>query len=190
MFKIDSNLFTFPFDKQVVGLKFAPNNFANKPFYIEPTAHFALSKEDFGVWKVTDIFPSYSTVYINTRISHDEVNNTSPNIVSFPVVSIKILIERHKGWLTVTKFILPTLLIFVLALSAFFFLKSQHLDSKVDILINCLLGFISVYFIFSLLANIEELIVMDYVYFFFILSGVVMIVLTVLKIRRECKNNC
>lgn len=62
-------------------------------------------------------------------------------------------------------------------------IKDENFETKINILISGVLGIISVYFIFNLVVNIEELMLMDYMFFILIGGGIISI-LHVIVIKR------
>ncbi|WP_029520231.1 hypothetical protein [Persephonella sp. IF05-L8] len=191
-FKINSKgeLYNFPFDTHILEIKISPANFFEKPFYIQPFFKTDIDKVSINsVWSIIEAAPSFSLNYANveylSRIFNSERDFNSVSVI--PTVSFAFVLERKGGADILIKYVLPSLILFIIALLSSFLIFNRNIDAKVDILVNMIIAIISIYFIFSLLISIDELIYIDYLYLIFIGTTSLFLLVSIVFYRRHSR---
>jgi len=182
-FSIDSDLMKFPFDKQNIEIRLQPEY--DKGSGMRPIIQvFTIDKqEEFGNWKMNSMLLSNRKDFIvfpESMLTHDVSLEVHPTNI------IEIEIERTGKYLVVLKYTIPMFMFVILMLYTFFRLYYKITqDGETDIFLNTMMGIMYVYFIFSLLININEIIWFDI--FFFGMLGLVVLLL-IININRYNAN--
>ena len=177
-FNINNDLWKFPYDEQQIYISFKPKDFINNPFVVQLQEN-TFDTLDFDEWTVQHMTPFVS----------DEIVKFSENIVLQkasifykPTSNFEITITRNTTYSIMLKFILPVLIIvFLIMVTYWFFHTKSSLDATVDIYISAFAGIISIYFIFNLLIDIENLIIFDIIFLFFIFLSIFYIILNMFR---------
>ena len=174
--KVDSDMFYFPFDTQEMNVLMEPKNFNDKKFFIQPVS---MSDSDIVIndpnWDISSIEGVSLSQNIKVRPTPN-ITEDRAEIISVPLVGFKVELKRKNEWATVLKFAGPIAAILFLVLMSFFFLNRQQLSEKITIVVSGLLAIISIYFIFSILINIESFVVFDLLFILSVLFCVFVLV--------------
>ncbi|GAB6041685.1 hypothetical protein JCM17961_23600 [Endothiovibrio diazotrophicus] len=175
---IDSDLFMFPFDSQILRIVFEPANFSKKPFFIQPMAGVTspVPVQDPN-WRIVGV--EGISLSNNISVTPSRSVRKKGEIVSVPQVGFDVNIERKHGISTLLKFMGPVLLILSLVLISSFGLRRDHFSEKNSIMVSGLLGIISIYFIFSVIIDIEQFVVIDGLFVFSILFTISVLALEI-----------
>ena len=185
-FNIESKLMNFPFDKQKVYINFAPEDFVNNHFVVQ------LQENDshdinFGEWSVDYIKPFLSNDIVTFR--RNALIKTS-SVFYKPVSNLEIQISRQTSFAILMKFVLPVVIIlFLIGFTYFSYHKNSSLDSSVDIYVSSFAGIMSVYFIFNLLIDIENLIWFDIGFLLVMFISTIVILLNMHRKVEEIENS-
>ncbi|WP_457754016.1 hypothetical protein, partial [Thermococcus sp.] len=93
-------------------------------------------------------------------------------------VGYDIIIKRKHGISTLLKFMVPVILIIFLVIFSSISLKVDNFSEKNSVMVSGLLGVISIYFIFSVIINIEQFVLVDGL---FILS--IFLIITIISVE-------
>ena len=169
---IKSQLFNFPLDKQTVNIHFRYNDFSLKPIIIQPIneeGHIADNISKY--WEVIDYYMTYSRQIYKLDNSIIQKQHVFSAMEHYFTINIK----RKDPIAIIIKYFLPALIILILSGYVGFFVSKKYITDKIEIISDGLLGIISIYFIYSLLIQIETLIAMDLI-FYALLMFVVLII--------------
>jgi hypothetical protein len=174
-FPVSSNLLNFPFDKQDVKIKMVSKY--DKITGIKPIIQvFPINKsQKFTDWKINKIG------LVNTKEFVVFPESSITNDVSLeihPINELTITIERTGRYLLVLKYTAPMLMfIFLMIYTMFKLYYKITQDGETSVFTNTMVGIMNVYFIFSLLININKIIWFDI--FFFAMLGISMVMMIV-----------
>jgi len=182
-FPVSSNLLNFPFDKQDVKIKMVSKY--DKITGIKPIIQvFPINKsQKFTDWKINKIG------LVNTKEFVVFPESSITNDVSLeihPINELTITIERTGRYLLVLKYTAPMLMfIFLMIYTMFKLYYKITQDGETSVFTNTMVGIMNVYFIFSLLININKIIWFDI--FFFAMLGISMVMM-IININRYQSN--
>lgn len=177
-FNIENDLWKFPYDKQKVYISFTPKDFVNNAFVVQLQENDD-TNIDFGEWTMDYIKPFLSNEIVKFK---KNVLLEESSVYYKPISNLEIQITRNTSLAIMLKFVLPVLIIITLIIITYnFFHKTSTLDSSVDIYISSFAGIISIYFIFNLLIDIENLIIFDIAFLFFMILSIIYIILNMMR---------
>jgi hypothetical protein len=177
-FNINNDLWKFPYDEQKIYISFKPKDFINNPFVVQ-LQESTFDKLDFDEWTVEYMKPFVSDEIVKFK---ENIVLQKASIFYKPTSNFEIAITRNTTYSIMLKFILPVLIIVMLIMVTFFFFHTKSsLDATVDIYISAFAGIISIYFIFNLLIDIENLIIFDIAFLFFICLSIFYIILNMFR---------
>lgn len=174
---VRGNLFSFPFNKAWIDIEFFPKNFKENPFLIQILSSYEPfeSQNISSNWKITNWFSSSSKKVL--------ISENIPYIGYRYYFSIQL--ERLNPYQILFKYFAPALIITLVGLIAAYYIiryGRSHIDF-IDILNGVILGIISIYFIFSLLVSISNLIFMDVVFFILVLFMSIILVYAIFRLK-------
>lgn len=183
-FNINNNLFRFPFDQQKIYISFTPRDTnGTSDSYLMHLQEQDKKRIDFDKWYVERIKPFLSKEIMMFKDSAIEQNSS----VSYkPVSNFEITIHRKTATGFIMKFIIPILIILLLALGTQIHLhRRRDLGIAISIYISSFAGIISIYFIFNLVIGIESLIGFDFVFLIFLGFPVGLMIYNIYKHRNK-----
>lgn len=170
---INSKLFRFPYDEQVLNIALYANNFSKNPILLQ----LLDDKKQYDAtvsdnWLVTKHFPTYSRYIYHLGSGLDDKMRIALSDTNYFTIKIK----RKDPTQTIAKYFLPAIILLLLALFIGYFIFRRYSENHIGIISDLLLGIISIYFIYSLLIQIERLIFMDIVFYAMIFIVVLLII--------------
>ncbi len=169
---INSKLFTFPYDEQIINIAFYSNNFSKNPIMIQ----MINDKKNYDStisdnWIITKHFPTYSRDIYKVENGMDSRSKVLLSDINYLTIKIK----RKEPLQIILKYFLPAVILLFLAIFISYFIFKRYSKNHIGIVSDVLLGIISIYFIYSLLIQIETLIVMDLIFYFIIFLVIIFI---------------
>jgi len=180
---INNMLFKFPYDKQVINIPFYSNNFSNNEVIIQmlnDIQPYSFSMSD--NWLIRKHFATYSRNIYKIENNLDDKSKIISSFTNYYTLEI----ERKKPFQIIVKYFLPAMILLVLAIFISYFVFKRYSQNHIGIISDVLLGIISIYFIYSLLIQIETLIVLDLI-FYFIIFIVIVFILIALFLEKKGK---
>ena len=175
-----NNLFFFPYDKFYLKLEIANDNFTKKPYFL------SINNFDYKI-KSSNLQPINLFSTYSEKIVYIEPD--TPLIM--PKNTILLKLKRKNAIFVIIKYLLPAIVIMMIGLYIGYMIIKfdiEH-DSK-GILSDTILGVISIYFVFSLLISIKQLVLMDIIFYFMISILSILLVIIFYKIKKSnLKNN-
>ncbi len=157
---VENDLFFFPFDKFTIRVEFIINNYQKMPIILNIDDTYI--PKNIRNWNIENIFATYAENPLVISQKENEIAYLYKNFLD-------IKIKRDRPIMVLIKYLLPALLLFIIGLySAYKILILKRSEDGIGIIVDSILGIISVYFIFSLLISIKDLILMDIIFYILI----------------------
>ncbi|BCD67490.1 hypothetical protein [Nitratiruptor sp. YY09-18] len=173
MININSDLFKFPYDKQIINIPFYPNNFSKDHYVIQmindKNQYDATISDN---WFIDKHFPTYSRQIYKVENGLDKKLKVLLTDINYFTLQIK----RKDPLQIILKYFLPAIILLFMAIFIGYFIFKKYSQNHIAIISDVLLGIISIYFIYSLLIQIETLIIMDLVFYVIIFMVILLII--------------
>jgi len=180
---INSKLFDFPYDEQVINIDFYSNDFSKKPILIQMINNKNKYLDTISDnWYIVKHFPSFTKNIYKVENGLD----SSSKVILTNINHLTIKIKRKEPFQIIMKYFLPAIILLFLAVYISYYIFKKYSQNHISIVSDVLLGIISIYFIYSLLIQIETLIVMDLIFYGMILF-VIVLIFVILMLERAKK---
>jgi len=153
---LHNNLLYFPFDKAVLNIEYIIKNYGKNPIILQTVdVKNSINSKVSADWSVLKYYASYYQKFFYAEDAPFKIYKEF----------FTIILQRNNNIQVIVKYFLPAIIILFLAIYISIFITKGYMEEKVEIVTDSLIAIISIYFIYSLLISIKNLIIMDIIFF-------------------------